>query len=173
MSTSIPPHNLTEVIDGLIKIVEDPEIKNSDLMKIIKGPDFPTAGFIYGSEGIKNAYETGRGIIQVRALAQIEPHKKGDRDVIIISELPYQVNKAKLLEHIANLVRDKKIEGISDIRDESDREGMRIVLELKKGNQPAMIKILKDAIKDVNEELKLNRALDCDVDFGADYSEIH
>ena len=133
MATSIPPHNLTEVVDGVIKVIEEPQIDNKELLKIIKGPDFPTAGFIHGYEGIKKAYETGRGIIKVRANANIEPYKKGDREAIIVTELPYQVNKANLLEQIASLVRDKKIEGLSDIRDESDRQGMRVVLELKKG----------------------------------------
>ena len=133
MATNIPPHNLTEVVDGVIKVIEDPQIDNKELLKIIKGPDFPTAGFIHGYDGIKKAYETGRGIIKVRANASIEPYKKGDREAIIVTELPYQVNKANLLEQIAGLARDKKIEGISDIRDESDRQGMRVVLELKKG----------------------------------------
>lgn len=139
MATNIPPHNLSEVIDGLLMLIGKPETTVKDLMGIIKGPDFPTAGFIYGYEGIKEAYETGRGIIQVRANAIIEPHTKGDRDTIIITELPYQVNKAKLLEDIAGLVRDKKIEGISDIRDESDRQGMRVVLELKKGTVSSVV----------------------------------
>ncbi len=133
MATSIPPHNLREVVDGVIKVIEEPQIDNKELLKIIKGPDFPTAGFIHGYEGIKKAYETGRGIIKVRANANIEPYKKDGREAIIVTELPYQVNKANLLEQIAGLVRDKKIEGISDIRDESDRQGMRVVLELKKG----------------------------------------
>jgi DNA gyrase subunit A len=104
-----------------------------ELIKIIPGPDFPTAGFIYGKGGLKEAYREGRGVIQLRAKAEIEPLKKGDREAIIVSELPYQVNKARLIESISTLVRDRKIDGISDIRDESNRDGMRIVLELRKG----------------------------------------
>ncbi|MEK6681595.1 MAG: DNA gyrase subunit A [Nitrospirota bacterium] len=133
MATNIPPHNLAEVIDGLILLIDNSKATISDLMKVIKGPDFPTAGFIHGMEGIKDAYSTGRGIIQMRARAMVETNPKNDKEGIIVTELPYQVSKAKLLERIAELVRDKKVEGIGDLRDESDKEGMRIVVELKKG----------------------------------------
>ena len=132
MATNIPPHNLSEVAEGLVLMIDNPEVTIQELMALIKGPDFPTAGFIHGYEGIKQAYQTGRGIIQMRARATIE-EGKGDRESIIVTELPYQVNKARLLERIAELVQEKKITGISEIRDESDREGMRVVIELKKG----------------------------------------
>src|SRR3990170_2844704 len=131
MATNIPPHNLREIIEGTIDLINRPEITIPELMAHIPGPDFPTAGFIHGKEGIAQAYMTGRGIIQMRARTVIEK-KKGEREAIIVTELPYQVNKARLIEKIAELVRDKKIEGIADLRDESDREGMRIVIELKK-----------------------------------------
>jgi len=132
MATNIPPHNLSEVIGGITALVRNPEMSVEELTEKIPGPDFPTGGFICGREGIKSAYETGRGSIVIRARAFIEKQKKGEKEAIIVSELPYQVNKANLIEKIAELVRDKKIEGISDLRDESDREGMRIVIELKK-----------------------------------------
>jgi DNA gyrase subunit A len=132
MATNIPPHNLTEVIDGVTALVKNPDLSVEELMAIIPGPDFPTAGFIYGRAGIRDAYRTGRGILQLRARAFIEKNKKGDRESIIISEIPYQVNKARLIERIAELVQEKKIEGISDLRDESDREGVRVVIELKR-----------------------------------------
>jgi len=132
MATNVPPHNLKEVIDAVIALIKNPNINIEDLMAIVPGPDFPTAGFIYGREGIRDAYRTGRGILQLRARAFIEKKAKGDREWIIISEIPYQVNKARLVERIAELVQEKKIEGISDLRDESDREGMRIVIELKR-----------------------------------------
>ncbi|MGD0337335.1 MAG: DNA gyrase subunit A [Bacteroidota bacterium] len=131
MTTNIPPHNLAEVIDGLIALIKDPEITNDKLMRFIKAPDFPTGGIIYGYDGVKDAYRTGRGRIIVRARATIET-TKNDRQNIIITEIPYQVNKAGLIEKIAELVREKKIEDISDIRDESDRDGMRVVVELKR-----------------------------------------
>jgi DNA gyrase subunit A len=130
MATNIPPHNLGEVINGINILIDNPEATVLDLMTEIKGPDFPTAGIILGTSGIREAYETGRGKILVRAKATIEEEKGRQR--IIVTELPYQVNKAKLVENIADLVRDKKIEGISDLRDESDREGMRVVIEIKK-----------------------------------------
>ena len=132
MATNMPPHNLSEVIDGIIYIISKPDAAIKELMKLIPGPDLPTAGFIHGREGIKAAYETGRGIIQMRARASIEKNPRTNRQAIVITEIPYQVNKAKLIEKIAELVRDKKIEGISDIRDESDRDGMRIVADLKR-----------------------------------------
>jgi len=131
MATNIPPHNLREVVDGLIYLLEHPEATIPDLMKIIKGPDFPTGGIIYGKEGLVEAYTTGKGIIQLRAKATVE-RTKGGKESIIISELPYQINKAKLVEKIAELMKEKKIEGIADVRDESDREGMRIVIELRR-----------------------------------------
>jgi len=131
MATNIPPHNLTEVIEAICQMIDNPDIAIKELMKTIKGPDFPTAGIIVGRNGIKAAYNTGRGTIKVRAKAQIEQMGNG-RECIVITELPYQVNKARLIEKIAGLVRDKKIEGISDLRDESDRRGMRIVIELKR-----------------------------------------
>lgn len=132
MATNIPPHNLLEVIEGIIAVIRKPEITTDELIAIIPGPDFPTAGFIHGREGIISAYKTGRGIVQMRARVLIEKQKRTDRESIIITELPYQVNKARLIEKIAELVGDRKIEGISDLRDESDRDGMRIVVELKR-----------------------------------------
>jgi DNA gyrase subunit A len=132
MATNIPPHNLGEVIDGLMMLIEDPDVSIADLMTAIPGPDFPTAGFIHGLEGIRLAYTTGRGIIQVRARAGIETHPKTERQTIIITEIPYQVNKLRLIERIAELIREKKLEGVSDLRDESDRDGIRIVLEVKR-----------------------------------------
>ena len=130
-ATNIPPHNLSETIDGVVALIDDSEADINDIMKHIKGPDFPTGAAIMGKEGIRSAYETGRGIIKVRAKAKIEETGKG-RQQIIVTEIPYQVNKARLVERIAELVRDKKIEGISDLRDESDRTGMRIVIELRR-----------------------------------------
>ncbi|MCB0327185.1 MAG: DNA gyrase subunit A [Bdellovibrionales bacterium] len=139
MATNIPPHNLGELCEGLITLIENPETEVKDLMKIIKGPDFPTAGEIFGKKGIADAYETGKGKFTIRARATIEPMKKGDRQQIVVTEIPYQVNKAKLIESIADHVRNKKIEGISDLRDESDRDGMRVVIELKKDCTPAVV----------------------------------
>jgi DNA gyrase subunit A len=139
MSTNIPPHNLGELVDAIVAQIKDPDISLDELMKYLPGPDFPTGGFICGKEAIREAYATGRGIIKVRARARIERQKKSDRESIIITEIPYQVNKAKLIERIADLVKDEKIEGISDIRDESDREGIRIVIELKRGDNPGVI----------------------------------
>lgn len=132
MATNIPPHNLQEVIAAAIAVIQNPEITIEDLMVIIPGPDFPTAGFILGQSGIREAYLTGKGTIQLRARALIERQKRTEREAVVITELPYQVNKARLLEKIAELVQEKRIEGISDLRDESDREGMRIVIELKR-----------------------------------------
>ncbi len=139
MATNIPPHNLTEVIDGIIACIRNPTITFEELLELIPGPDFPTAGFIYGREGIISAYRTGRGIIQMRARARVEKQKKSERESIIVTEIPYQVNKARLIEKIAELVREKKIEGISDLRDESDRDGMRIVIELKRDENPQVM----------------------------------
>ena len=131
MATNIPPHNMSEVCDGAIKLIDDSNLTPEELMLTIKGPDFPTGGIIQGSSGIKDAYKTGRGKIRVRAKIELEEAKKKTK--LIITEIPYQVNKSQLIEEIAHLVRDKKIQGISDLRDESDREGMRIVIELKTG----------------------------------------
>lgn len=131
MATNIPPHNLGEIIDGLVMLLDNSDLSVKDLRKAIKGPDFPTGGMIHGTAGIRDAYETGRGLIKIRAKANIEREHKG-KESIIVSELPYQVNKARLIEKIAELVREKKIEGISDLRDESDRDGIRVVLELKR-----------------------------------------
>ncbi len=139
MATNIPPHNLGEVIDGCIHVINNPECTIDDLMVHIKGPDFPSSGVIAGREGILQAYKKGRGVISLKAVAEIVPGKDKDREEIIISEIPYQVNKAKLIESIADLVRDKQIEGISDIRDESSREGMRIVIILKRQENASVI----------------------------------
>jgi DNA gyrase subunit A len=139
MATNIPPHNLNEIVDALVTLARDPEITIDQLIKIVPGPDFPTGGFICGSEGIRRAYKTGKGAIQIRARAAIEKDAKGDRTRIIVTELPYQVNKARLLERIAELVRGKKMEGVSDLRDESDRDGMRVVIELKRGEVPEVV----------------------------------
>ncbi|MGI6492490.1 MAG: DNA gyrase subunit A [Pelotomaculum sp.] len=138
MATNIPPHNLAEVIDGVIMLIKEPDIDIQQLMGIIKGPDFPTGGMIMGREGIWNAYRTGRGSIKMRAQTVIEKNSSG-RNCIIVNEIPYQVNKARLIEKIAELVKDKKIEGINDLRDESDRRGMRIMIELKKDANPQVI----------------------------------
>ena len=132
MATNIPPHNLGEVIDACLMVIDNPRSTVKELMDVMPGPDFPTAGFIHGSDGIRQAYETGRGIIQVRARAIIETQKKSDRQQIVITEVPYMTNKARLQEKIAELVKDKRIEGISDLRDESDRDGIRVVIELKR-----------------------------------------
>jgi DNA gyrase subunit A len=138
MATNIPPHNLREVCDAIIEVIDRPDITINDLMKIITAPDFPTAGYIVGRKGIREAYLTGRGIIKIRAKAYIETVGK-QKERVIISEIPYQVNKAKLLESIAELVKDKKIEGISDIRDESDRDGMRIVVDVKRDENALVV----------------------------------
>ncbi len=137
MATNIPPHNLGEVIDGTIMLIDNPELSVLDLMTVIKGPDFPTGATIMGKSGIRSAYETGKGKVIVRAKAEIE--EENNRNKIIVTEIPYQVNKAKLIENIAELVKDKRINGISDLRDESDREGMRIVIELKRDANPNVV----------------------------------
>ncbi len=139
MATNIPPHNPIEVCDALIHLADHPSATVEDLMKFVKGPDFPTGGTIMGTEGIKSAYSTGRGQVIVRAKARIEPMRRSNRMQIIVDELPYQVNKAALVEKVAALVKDRKIEGISDLRDESDREGMRVVFELRAGVQPRVV----------------------------------
>ena len=138
MATNIPPHNLGEIIDATVLLIEKPDTTLKEIMKLVPGPDFPTAGYISGSEGIVNAYKMGRGSFIMRAKAAIESMGK-DRESIVITEIPYQVNKSRLIERIAELVQTKKIEGISDVRDESDREGMRIVIEVKRGEEPKII----------------------------------
>jgi DNA gyrase subunit A len=138
MATNIPPHNLSEVVDALVMLIDNPDVSIDELIKVVPGPDFPTRGYIYGRGGIREAYTTGRGIITLRAKAHVEK-MRGGREAIIVTELPYQVNKAALIEKIGELVRDKKIEGISERRDESSREGIRIVLELGRGEIPQIV----------------------------------
>jgi len=132
MATNIPPQNLREVVDGMIALIENPEIEIPELMKHVIAPDFPTGGIIYGYEGVRLAYTTGRGKVVIRARAIVEVTQKNGRESIVVTELPYQVNKVRLIEKIVELVHDKKVEGIADIRDESDRDGMRLVIELKR-----------------------------------------
>src|SRR5919201_854616 len=157
MATNVPPHNLREVIEGCVWLIENTHLRPAEtggseetaalsrgeklkqLIRLIPGPDFPTAGYIVGRGGIAQAYTTGRGSILIRARSTIETNKKGDKVSLIITEIPYQVNKAKLIERIADLVREKTIEGIADLRDESDREGMRIVIELRRGEVPDVV----------------------------------
>ncbi|HEX5706736.1 MAG TPA: DNA gyrase subunit A [Pyrinomonadaceae bacterium] len=141
MATNIPPHNLSEIVDATIALVKKPNIKLEEIIKLVPGPDFPTGGFIYGREGIRQAYLTGRGIIQMRAKAGVDRIGRGqtERDAIIITEIPFQVNKARLIERIAELVNDKKLEGIADLRDESSRDGMRVVVELKRDAVPQIV----------------------------------
>jgi DNA gyrase subunit A len=140
MATKIPPHNLAEVVDAIKLLVDNPGVSLAELMQVIPGPDFPTAGFIYGTTGIQQAYATGRGRLIMRGRTMIEPHpRRKGREVIIVRELPYQVNKAQLIEEIAGLVRHKKLEGISDIRDESDRDGVRVVIELKRDENAGVV----------------------------------
>jgi DNA gyrase subunit A len=138
-ATNIPTHNVAEVVDGLLLLLEDQDVTIAQLMKKIPGPDFPTAAFIYGTEGIMKAYETGRGLLTLRAKAAIETEERTDRERIVVTEIPYQVNKAGLIEKIADLVQEGRIEGIADIRDESDREGVRIVIELKRNEIPLVV----------------------------------
>ena len=141
MATKIPPHNLTEIVDATLTLLKDPETTVQDLTKIVTGPDFPTGGFIYGRDEIRKSYEDGRGVLQIRARAGIDRIGRGaqERDAIVITEIPFQVNKARLLERIAELIHEKKIDGISDLRDESDRSGMRIVVELKRDAVPQVV----------------------------------
>ena len=140
MATNIPPHNLGEVVDALQALIDHPQTDSTELMKFIPGPDFPTGGIIHGKGGIREAYATGRGIIRVRARVIVEKDKRSQAETLVVTELPYQVNKAKLIEKIAELVRDKQIDGVKYVRDESDREGMRIALGLKKdGLAPVII----------------------------------
>ena len=133
MATNIPPHNLTEVVNGCLALMRDPELTVDELMEYIPGPDFPTAAIINGRAGIIQAYRTGRGRIYVRARAEVIHDEKRGKDIIIIHELPYQLNKARLIERIAELVKEKKIEGITELRDESDKDGLRVVIELRRG----------------------------------------
>src|SRR2546421_8575384 len=141
MATKIPPHNLTEIIDATVALLRKPNIKIEELTTIVTGPDFPTGGFIYGGEELKRSYTTGRGVIQMRARAGIDRigRDSQERDAIVITEIPFQVNKARLIERIAELINEKKLDGISDLRDESDRDGMRIVIELKRDSVPQVI----------------------------------
>ncbi|MCS5647741.1 MAG: DNA topoisomerase 4 subunit A, partial [Dehalococcoidia bacterium] len=138
MATKIPPHNLNEVVSGLVALIENSDISLDDLINKIPGPDFPTGGMMLGIDGVKSAYESGRGKIKIRGRAHVETKKSG-KESIIISEIPFQVNKSNLIEKIADLVRDKRVEGISDLRDESDKDGMRIVVETKRGSIPEVI----------------------------------
>ena len=139
MATNIPPHNPAEICEAVNYLIDNPLCEDSEILRIVKGPDFPTGALILGKEGIQSAYLTGRGSVMMRAVAEIEENNKGDRFRILISELPYQVNKAALVEKIAELSRDKKVDGISEIRDESDRTGIRVVIELKRGSQPMVV----------------------------------
>ncbi|HEY9750126.1 MAG TPA: DNA gyrase subunit A, partial [Allocoleopsis sp.] len=142
MATNIPPHNLGELIDGLTALIQNPELSDAELIRLIPGPDFPTGGQVLGTTGIREAYMTGRGSITMRGVASIETieHRgRPDREAIVITELPYQTNKAALIEKIAEMVNEKRLEGISDIRDESDRDGMRIVIELKRDAYPRVV----------------------------------
>lgn len=139
MATNIPPHNLGEVVNACLALINNPDLEIDDLMEYVPGPDFPTAGIINGSRGIREAYHTGRGRIYVRARAEVETHEKTGRETIVVHELPYQVNKARLLEKIAELVKEKKIEGISELRDESDKDGMRMVVEVKRGESAEVL----------------------------------
>ena len=139
MATNIPPHNLVEICDGVIHLIEHPNAGLKDILKYVQGPDFPTGGIIYGRQGFLDAYKDGKGILHLRAKTTIERGAKGEKDKIVVTEIPYQVNKSRLLESIAQLVNEKKIEGVADIRDESDREGMRVVVEVKRGELPEVI----------------------------------
>ena len=139
MATNIPPHNLSEIVDATIALIRRPDMETDELLELVPGPDFPTGGLICGRNGIRQAYETGRGSLLVRARTTVEEHPKTGRKSIVATEIPYQVNKAKLIEKIAELVRDKRIDGISDVRDESDREGMRVVIDLKKDAVPEVV----------------------------------
>ncbi|TXT20560.1 MAG: DNA gyrase subunit A, partial [Gallionellaceae bacterium] len=139
MATNIPPHNLCEVVDACLALLKNPEMDIEQLIELVPAPDFPTAGYIYGTAGIREGYRTGRGRVVMRARTHFEDMEKGNRQAIIVDELPYQVNKANLLTKIGELVREKRIEGISEIRDESDKSGMRAVIELKRGEMPEVI----------------------------------
>src|SRR5574340_1682381 len=146
MATNIPPHNLSEVVDACLALLKNPDLDIEQLIEYVPAPDFPTAGFIYGLAGVKEGYRTGRGRVVMRARTHFEDIGKGERQAIIIDELPYQVNKANLLMKIGEMVREKRLEGISEIRDESDKSGMRAVIELKRGENADVIlnKLYKD-----------------------------
>jgi DNA gyrase subunit A len=139
MATNIPPHNLTEVLNALVLLIDNPEATLDDIMEVLPGPDFPTGGFIHGRDGIRSAYTTGRGIVQLRARAGIETDPQTDKQSIVVTELPFQVNKARLLERMAELVKEKKLDGVTDLRDESDRDGIRVVLEVRRGEVPEIL----------------------------------
>ncbi len=139
MATNIPPHNLREVVDACVALIDEPSLSVTDLMRYVPGPDFPTAGLINGVSGVHDAYQTGRGRVQIRARTSIESVGESGKQAIIVTEIPYQVNKARLIEKIAELVRDKKIEGITELRDESDKDGMRVVIELRRGEVPEVV----------------------------------
>ncbi|MFO8056508.1 MAG: DNA gyrase subunit A [bacterium] len=140
MATNVPPHNLGEVVDALTMLIDDPETSTSKIMKKLPGPDFPTGGFIHGREGIKEAYETGKGIVHMRGKVSVETNPRTKKQALIVTEIPYQITKTRIVEKIAEMVNNKKLEGISDLRDESDRDGMRIVIELKKDANPAVVR---------------------------------
>src|SRR5690606_17861820 len=139
MATNIPPHNLTEIVNATLALIDDPAIETAALMEHVPGPDFPTAGIINGAQGIYSAYRTGRGRVHIRARTNVETIDQRGREAIIVTELPYQVNKARLIEKIADLVREKRIEGISELRDESDKDGMRVVIELRRGENSDVV----------------------------------
>ncbi|MBT8074070.1 MAG: DNA gyrase subunit A, partial [Xanthomonadales bacterium] len=139
MATNIPPHNLNEVIQATIALIEDPQLDIDGIMEHLPGPDFPTAGIINGAQGIHEAYHTGRGRIYMRARSHVETNERNGKNSLIVTELPYQVNKARLLEKIAELVKDKKLDGITELRDESDKDGMRVVIELRRGEVPEVV----------------------------------
>ena len=139
MATNIPPHNLTEIVTACLALLDNPDLTVDELIEHVPAPDFPTAGIIYGTEGVREGYRTGRGRVVIRARTHIEDLDKGGRQAIIVDELPYQVNKATLLTRIGELVREKKLDGISDLRDESDKSGMRVVIELKRGEVAEII----------------------------------
>ncbi|MDL2260586.1 DNA topoisomerase 4 subunit A, partial [Deltaproteobacteria bacterium OttesenSCG-928-K17] len=153
MATNVPPHNLGEIADGLAALIDNPDITVNELMNFIPGPDFPTGGFILGREGLREAYNTGRGIIRIRARAMVETGAKDTKRSLVITEIPYQVNKAKLHEDIDLLIRDKKLEGISEVRDESDREGMRLVLDLKATHRDSADIILNQLYRQTQLEI--------------------
>src|SRR5688572_26109765 len=170
MATKIPPHNLTEIVDATLAILRKPDTSPEELLKIVTGPDFPTGGFIYGGDELRNAYLTGRGIIQMRARAGIDRIGRGtqERDAIVITEIPFQVNKARLIERIAELINEKKLDGVSDLRDESDRTGMRIVVELKRDAVPQIVlnKLYKlTPMQSSFGVINLKQMLECFIDF--------
>src|SRR5262244_3929795 len=156
MSTNIPPHNLGEVVDALLALLDAPRLTSPDLMQYIPGPDFPTGAFIYGTDGVREAYETGKGIVQMRARTSVETDKRSGRNSIIAHEIPYQVNKARLIERIAEMVNEKRIEGIADLRDESDRDGMRVVIELKRDAIPEVVQNQLFKLSQLQESFGVN-----------------